>query len=92
MTTAQLSGWSARIQAEHLDELQAQISQGGSRIALDFEEVRLVDIEVIRFSERVRLQVSIWSPLSAVHQRMDWPGTWRRGVSPRGTVDIHSEH
>jgi hypothetical protein len=38
-----------RMQAEHLDELKAQIKQGGSRIALDLEEVRLVDVEVIRF-------------------------------------------
>jgi len=45
-TTIRLIG---RIQAEHLDELKAQIKQGGSRIALDLEEVRLVDVEVIRF-------------------------------------------
>jgi hypothetical protein len=45
-TTIRLIG---RMQAEHLDELQAQIKQGGSRIALDLEEVRLVDVEVIRF-------------------------------------------
>ncbi len=45
-TTIRLIG---RIQAEHLDELKAQIKQGGSRIALDLQEVRLVDVEVIRF-------------------------------------------
>jgi hypothetical protein len=45
-TTIQLIG---RMRAEHLDELKAQIEQGGSRIALDLEEVRLVDVEVIRF-------------------------------------------
>jgi len=45
-TTIRLIG---RMQAGHLDELKAQIKQGGSRIALDLEEVRLVDVEVIRF-------------------------------------------
>jgi hypothetical protein len=45
-TTIRLIG---RLQAEHLDELKVQIKQGGSRIALDLEEVRLVDVEVIRF-------------------------------------------
>ncbi len=45
-TTIRLIG---RMQAEHLDELKVQIKQGGSRIALDLEEVRLVDVEVIRF-------------------------------------------
>jgi anti-anti-sigma regulatory factor len=45
-TTIQLIG---RMQAEHLEELRAQIKQGGSSIALDLEEVRLVDVQVIRF-------------------------------------------
>ena len=45
-TTVRLIG---RIQAEHLDELRAQIRQGGLRVALDLEEVQLVDVEVIRF-------------------------------------------
>jgi len=45
-TTLRLIG---RVQAEHLDELQAQIRQGGLRVALDLEEVQLVDVEVIRF-------------------------------------------
>jgi hypothetical protein len=45
-TTVRLIG---RIQAEHLDELRAQIRQGRLRVALDLEEVQLVDVEVIRF-------------------------------------------
>jgi anti-anti-sigma regulatory factor len=45
-TTIRLIG---RMQAEHLDELKAQIKQGGSRIALDLKEVHLVDVEVVRF-------------------------------------------
>ncbi len=38
-----------RIRSEHLGELKAQIEGGGSRIALDLDEVSLVDVEVIRF-------------------------------------------
>jgi len=45
-TTIRLIG---RMRSEHLDELKAQIKNGGSRIALDLEEVSLVDIEVVRF-------------------------------------------
>ena len=45
-TTIRLIG---RMQAEHLEELKAQIKDSGSRIALDLEEVNLVDVDVIRF-------------------------------------------
>jgi anti-anti-sigma regulatory factor len=37
-----------RMRSEHLDALQAQIKNGGSRIVLDLEEVSLVDIDVVR--------------------------------------------
>jgi len=45
-TTIRLIG---RMRAEHLDALKAQIKDGGSRIALDLEEVSLVDVDVVRF-------------------------------------------
>lgn len=45
-TTIRLIG---RMRAEHLDELKAQIKDGGSRIVLDLEEVSLVDVDVVRF-------------------------------------------
>ena len=45
-TTIRLIG---RMQADLLDELKAQVKQGGSRIALDLKEVHLVDVEVVRF-------------------------------------------
>ena len=38
-----------RMRAEHLDELEAQIKKGASGIALDLEEVTLVDVDVVRF-------------------------------------------
>ena len=45
-TTIRLIG---RMRAEHLDELKAQINDGTSRVALDLEEVILVDVDVVRF-------------------------------------------
>jgi anti-anti-sigma regulatory factor len=52
-TTIRLIG---RIQAEHLDELKAQIKEDGSTIALDLEEVSLVDADVIRFLGRCQAE------------------------------------
>jgi hypothetical protein len=45
-TTIRLTG---RMQAEHLEELGEQICGTGSAIALDLEEVTLVDVEIVRF-------------------------------------------
>ena len=45
-TTIRLIG---RVQAEHLEELKTQIKKSGSKVALDLEEVDLVDVEVVRF-------------------------------------------
>ena len=45
-TTIRLIG---RIQAEHLAELEKQIRESESKIALDLEEVDLVDVQVVRF-------------------------------------------
>jgi hypothetical protein len=38
-----------RMQEEHLAELEKQIRESGSKIALDLEEVALVDVQVVRF-------------------------------------------
>lgn len=38
-----------RMRAEHLDELKAQINEGTSSVALDLEEVIVVDVDVVRF-------------------------------------------
>jgi hypothetical protein len=45
-TTIRLIG---RMQAQHLEELRAQIGAGGARVALDLEELSLVDIDTVRF-------------------------------------------
>ncbi len=38
-----------RMQAEHLAELEKEMRESGSKIALDLEEVTLVDVLVVRF-------------------------------------------
>jgi anti-anti-sigma regulatory factor len=40
---------SGRMQATHLEQLRAQIGKDMRSIALDLEEVTLVDIDVVRF-------------------------------------------
>jgi hypothetical protein len=45
-TTLRLIG---HLQAEYLEELQAQIEGNGSRTVLDVDEVTLVDLEAMRF-------------------------------------------
>jgi len=37
------------MRAEHLPELEKQIKESESKIALDLEEVTLVDVEIVRF-------------------------------------------
>ena len=41
--------FSVKVRAEHLDQLKAEIELAGPRVALDLEEVDLVDIEGVRF-------------------------------------------
>jgi 3-oxoacyl-[acyl-carrier protein] reductase len=45
-TTIRLIG---RMRADHLSELEKQISESESKIALDLEELNLVDVEAVRF-------------------------------------------
>ena len=45
-TTLRLIGY---LHAEYLEELQAHIERNGPRMALDLDEVTLVDVEVVRF-------------------------------------------
>jgi hypothetical protein len=45
-TRIRLSG---ALRSEHCDQVKAEIERGGPRIALDLEEVDLVDVEGVRF-------------------------------------------
>ena len=38
-----------RMRAEHLPELEKQIRESESKIALDLEDLNLVDVEAVRF-------------------------------------------
>jgi len=46
VTTILLAG---RLRAEHLPELERHVSESGTKITLDLEEVNLVDVEAVRF-------------------------------------------
>lgn len=37
------------LRSERLDDVRAEIEQGGPRVTLDLDEVDLVDIEAVRF-------------------------------------------
>jgi hypothetical protein len=45
-TRIRLSG---ELRSEQLDDLRAEIQQGGPRVTLDLDEVALVDIDAVRF-------------------------------------------
>ena len=38
-----------QLRSEHLDQLKSEVERGGPRVALDLEELDLVDIEGVRF-------------------------------------------
>ena len=40
---------SGRLQSKHLEELKTQMEDARARIALDLNEVTLVDVEIVRF-------------------------------------------
>ena len=40
---------SGQLRCEHLDQLKSEVERGGPRVALDLEEVDLVDIDAVRF-------------------------------------------
>ena len=40
---------SGAFRSEHLDQVKAEIELGGPRVALDLEELHLVDVEGVRF-------------------------------------------
>ena len=52
-TRIRLSG---ELRCEHLDQVRAEIAQGGPRVVLDLEEVDLVDLKGIRFLNAFRAE------------------------------------
>jgi hypothetical protein len=56
---------SGELRSEHLDQVKAEIERHGSAVALDLEELDLVDVEAISFlnaCETKRISVSHCSP------------------------------
>jgi hypothetical protein len=56
---------SGELRSEHLDQVQAELERHGSTLALDLEELDLVDVEAIRFfnaCEAKGISVSHCSP------------------------------
>jgi hypothetical protein len=45
-TTLRLIG---RVQSEHLGEIMDQMGAGGPKVALDLQDVTIVDVDVVRF-------------------------------------------
>jgi hypothetical protein len=45
-TRIRLSG---AFRSEHIDQVKTEVERGGSQVALDLEEVDLVDVEGVRF-------------------------------------------
>ena len=67
-TTIRLIG---RMQAQHVEELKAQIGASGARVVLDLEELSLVDIDAVRFLGTCQAGGISPRSLSAVHKRLD---------------------
>jgi hypothetical protein len=40
---------SGQLRAEHLEQLKSEVERGGPSVALDLEELELVDVEGVRF-------------------------------------------
>jgi hypothetical protein len=71
-TTIRLIG---RMRGEHLPELEKQIKESGSKIALDLEELNLVDVEAVRFLGKCEVEgVTL---LSCSPYIRDWIGKER---------------
>jgi ABC-type transporter Mla MlaB component len=54
---------SGELRTEHLDQLRAEVERAGPRVALDLEEVDLVDVEAVRF-----LNACVAEGISVLHR------------------------
>jgi len=69
---------SGRIDAEHLGELRACLVRHGPDVVLDLDEVRLVDVAVVRFLDRCQadgMELRNCSPYTR-----EWMGRERPGA------------
>ena len=66
---------SGEFRSEHVHQVKAELDRCQSPVALDLEEVGLVDVEAIRFSELVRGGGSFGATRLRLHQDVDVAGT-----------------
>jgi hypothetical protein len=66
------------MQVQHLKDLQRLIDESGPTIALDLEELMLVDLDAARFSGRCPKPWRVAAPLLAIHQGLDRERRGRR--------------
>ena len=46
--------------AEHIDQVKAELTSGGTRVALDLDEGDLLDVECVRFLKASFREGSLW--------------------------------
>ena len=86
-TRIRLSG---EFRAGHLDQLKVEIERGGSRVALDLEELDLVDVEVVRFLNAC--EVEGISVLHCSPYIKEWMFRERAGMKKRINLEAAGEH
>src|SRR5260370_3096820 len=62
---------SGEFRSEHLDQVKAEIDRRGSPVVLDLEELTSVDVDGIRFSQRVRGEGNLSVALLPLHKSLD---------------------
>ena len=76
-TTIRLIG---RMRREHIEELKAQIKAGGTSVALDLNEVSLVDLDVIRFLATCQTEGFSLRPLFSLYKQLDRQRAVQRSI------------
>jgi anti-anti-sigma regulatory factor len=77
------------IRAEHLDQLKNEIENAGPRVALDLEEVDLVDVDAVRFLKACKA-----GGISVLHCSpyiREWMFRERAGQKARTRAERHAE-
>jgi len=82
-TTIRLIG---RMQREHVEALKAQMKDSGPRIALDLNEVSLVDLDVVCFLAICQREGVELLHLFALYKRMDRQRAIREANKLRGEL------
>ena len=87
-TTIRLIG---RMEEEHLDELKAEVEKAGPKIALDLEQLSLVDVEAVRRTTKEKTNVQETRRKDCSHYRRECGYRPRHGQAVRrgGRLRLH---